>query len=528
MAPRLSGWNFFSSGAAGVSGAAIALLLASTQSKSQSPVLDAQAGAPSAVSVTIYRDPYRSSGSLDLDRLAGFALITETRVVHLQKGESRLRFEGVADGIEPESAIVTGLDDGIVEKNRDAAVLSPSALVAAAVGKSLLLTRTNPKSGRVERLPGTVLSDAEGGVIFKSDEGIEALRCSGLPETLDFEGTQGLRAHPTLSVRVRAQRELTAAATLSYLAHGFDWAADYTATLSADGRSMDLGAWVTLANGNGTGFPEARTQVVAGRVNRESGEVEPLDIGGPIVANCWPRGSTSDSAMQLQFALKSREAGELALPHPAAAPAAASLAGVMLTDQRVQQEQLGDLKLYRIQEPTTVASRQSKQVRLLDRMAIPVATVYGMDLPVDDNPNGPGGALPASRYLRTRNAEANQLGIPLPSGRVQVFAVHQGRRLLEHESKLRDLAVDEEVEIDLGPSPDVQVEATRTGHSHRIEISNARAAAIAFELKLRLPEGMRIVDATPSMRTKNGRPIVALTIAAHSVAVVRYRTSGSS
>ncbi len=46
MAPRLSGWNFFSSGAAGVSGAAIALLLASTQSKSQSPVLDARAGRP--------------------------------------------------------------------------------------------------------------------------------------------------------------------------------------------------------------------------------------------------------------------------------------------------------------------------------------------------------------------------------------------------------------------------------------------------------------------------------------------------
>jgi hypothetical protein len=525
MAPRLSGWNLFSSGATGVSGAAIALLLASTQSKSQSPVLDARAGVPSAVSVTIYRDPYRSSGSLDLDRLAGFALITETRVVHLQKGESRLRFEGVADGIEPESAIVTGLDDAIVEKNRDAAVLSPSALVAAAVGKSLLLTRTNPKSGRVERLPGTVLSDAEGGVIFKSDEGIEALRCSGLPETLDFEGTQGLRAHPTLSVRVRAQRELTAAATLSYLAHGFDWAADYTATLSADGRSMDLGAWVTLANGNGTGFPEARTQVVAGRVNRESGEVEPLDIGGPIVANCWPRGSTSDSAMQLQFALKSREAGELALPHPAAAPAAASLAGVMLTDQRVQQEQLGDLKLYRIQEPTTVASRQSKQVRLLDRSAIPVTAVYGIELGDDKNSAG---AIPASRYIRTMNIEANHLGIPLPSGHVQIFAIHQGRRLLEHESNLRDLAINEEAEIDLGPSPDVQVKATGTGRSHRVEISNARSVPIGFELKLRLPEGLRIVDAAPSMGTKNGRPIVTLTIAAHSVAVVRYRTSGSS
>jgi hypothetical protein len=519
MASRFSGWN--------LSAAAIALLLACTPSQSQSPVTDARAAPPSAYSATIYRDPYRSSGSVDLDRLGGFALITETRVVHLQKGDNWLRFEGVADGIEPESAIVTGLNDAIVEKNRDAAVLSPSALVAAAVGKTLVLARTNPKSGRVERVPGTVLSDAEGGVIFRSDEGIEALRCSGLPETLTFEGTQGLRAHPTLSVRVRAQRELISTATLSYLSHGFDWAADYTATLSQDGRSMDLGAWVTLANGNGTGFPEARTQVVAGRVNRESGEVEPLDIGGPIVAKCWPRGSTSDLPMQLQFALRSRELSLRAVTQTAAAPAAASLAEVMAGGQRVQQEQLGDLKLYRIQEPTTVASRQSKQVRLLDRSAVPVAAVYGIELGDDENPRNAAGALPASRYLRTVNTEANRLGIPLPSGHVQVFAIRQGRLLLEHESNLRDLAINEEVEIDLGPSPDVQVETTGTGHSHRVEISNARASPIQFELKLRLREGARIVDANRKVETKNGRPIIRLTLPPNTTAWVRYETAGS-
>src|SRR6202035_4071929 len=86
-----------------------------------------------------------------------------------------------------------------------------------------------------------------------------------------------------------------------YLARGFDWGANYTATLSADGKTIDLGAWVTLANGNGVGFPAARAQVVAGRVNRESGEVEPLDPGGPVLAECWPRGSTSDSPQYLQI-----------------------------------------------------------------------------------------------------------------------------------------------------------------------------------------------------------------------------------
>src|SRR6202020_3534307 len=99
------------------------------------------------------------------------------------------------------------------------------------------------------------------------------------------EPVADLSARPTLSVEVRSSVSVTRQVTLSYLARGFDWAADYTATLSPEGRHLDLGAWVTLANSNGVGFPSAHAQVVAGKVNRvngeggEIGEVEPIDIG---------------------------------------------------------------------------------------------------------------------------------------------------------------------------------------------------------------------------------------------------------
>src|ERR1700733_2224989 len=280
------------------SGCALACALAAMPATAA----DTLAEKPSALSVTVYRAPERSSGSIDLDRLEGFALVSETRTVHLPAGVSRLRFEGVADGIEPASAIVTGLPDGVLEKNREGRLLSPSALIAAAVGKPLTLLRTDKKSGKPKRVTATIRSDAGGGVVLETSEGIEALRCSGLPETFHFEGVTDLAATPTLSVLVRSSQPLTRTVTLSYLARGFDWAADYTAVLSADGTSMNLGAWVTLANGNGVGFPAAHAQVVAGRVNRERGEVEPLDPGGPILAECWPRGSTSDSPQYLQIA----------------------------------------------------------------------------------------------------------------------------------------------------------------------------------------------------------------------------------
>ena len=144
-------------------------------------------------------------------------------------------------------------------------MLSPSALIDAAVGKPVTLLRTDKKTGKSSRVDGTIVSDAEGGVVFQTAEGVEALRCSGLPESFSFSAATDLAATPTLSVLVQSSKAVTETVTLSYLARGFDWAADYIATVSDDGTAMDLGAWVTLANGNGAGFPHARTQVVAGR-----------------------------------------------------------------------------------------------------------------------------------------------------------------------------------------------------------------------------------------------------------------------
>jgi hypothetical protein len=514
---------------------------------------------PSNLIVTVYRAPSRrQGGSIDLDDLQGFALISETRTVHLPAGRSRLRFEGVADGIEPASAIVTGFAGGVIEKNRDARLLSPAALVAATLGKPVEMLRTIRKTGKTERLTGTLLSDAGGGVVFQSAQGIEALRCSGLPETFSFEPAAGLSARPTLSVEVRSPRAETTQVTLSYLSRGFDWAADYSATVSADGKRLDLGAWVTLANSNGVGFPSAHTQVVAGTVNREAdgaGEVEPIDIGGPILAQCWPHGTTSEGFEVRMF--RRPVPDNLVIGGAAAPIAMRSMAfqEVSVTAKKVQQEQLGDLKLYRVPERTTLASRQSKQVRLMDRAGVPVETIYGADVAESDADT----PAPAYRLLRTLNTPANHLGLALPSGRVAVFGTDtrggstlQDQRLLLHESNLRDIAVNEEVEINMGESPDVQVTAiqeklevdsagahmlplvpgvslrsVKLGAARRVTVSNAKAAEIQFELKLQLEQGARVVRADHSLGSKNGRPIFRLKVPANQTATVRYQVESA-
>lgn len=202
------------------------------------------------------------------------------------------------------------------------------------------------------------------------------------------------------------------------------------------------------------------------------------------------------------------------------------------------------MKLYRVPERTTLASRQSKQVRLMDRAKVPVSTVYVADLRVEDgDQSGPG-----FRLLRTMNTAANHLGLPLPSGTVAVFGVDDGARLLEQESEVRDIAVNEEVEIYMGPSADVQVslvpEKTRVDSGHaevlplvpgvvlrsvkaldtqRVDISNAKATDIEFELRLQLPEGGRIVRANRAPGAKNGRPIFRLKVPANQSVTLRYQ-----
>ena len=512
---------------------------------------DIVASAPTELSVTVYRAPARDGESLNLDELEGFALVSETRTVSIPAGVTRVRFEGVADGIEAVSAILTGLPTGIIEKNRDARVLSPSALVAATIGRHVMLVRTSPKTGKVTRVSGTLRSAAEG-VVFQSPAGIEALRCSGLPETFDFDPVNAVAATPTLSVLVRSPRPLTATVRLSYLTQGFDWMANYTATVAEDGKAIDLGAWVTLANSNSVSFPRAHTQVVAGRLNRESGAVEPIDQGDEILARCWPLGTTSDIPEQ-------------PIPRAPQMDASADFQEIVVTDARrapapmmmakaaaklVEEEQLGDLKLYRVPDRTSVASRQLKQVRLMDRHAIPVDLLYGADLPTHLDM----GPTPMRAFLRTRNDIAHHLGLPLPSGQVSAFFTHDSAPLLVNEGPLNDTALDQEVEINLGHPPDVQVATVARektldratikelplipGVVHlrsasvnlvgQIDITNARNSPANVEIGLNLSAGERLVRADHVPAPHNGRPTFRLTVPAGEAAHIRYQTERTS
>ena len=432
----------------------------------------------------------------------------------------------------------------MIEKNRDARLLSPTALLDASLHRRVELVRTEPKTGKVSRLTGILESDREG-VVFRSAAGVEALRCSGLPETFHFDPFAGAHAVPTLSVRVRSDAPVTRTVSLSYLASGFDWSATYTATLSADGRTLNLGAWVTLANGNGEDFTAAQIQVVAGRLHREAVETMAADEGGPILAQCWPRGSTSDGAAPPPR-FSARAPAELRLADATSAPAPLMMRAMSSAPaQKVVQEQLGDLKLYRVPQRTTVAARQLKQVRLLDQADVPVRHVYrALVDPHDDD------SVPIRHELRTRNTDANHLGLPLPAGSLAVYG-GGGAPLLLAQDQLADRAIDEELAIPLGTSPDVHITAITEQRAidpagisalswlpglalrsvgvqtvRRVEISNASGSEADVEVVLLLlGSGDSVVRADRPAATRHGQPIFSVRVPANGRATLRYATA---
>ncbi|BBD99438.1 hypothetical protein SAMIE_1029390 [Sphingobium amiense] len=448
------------------------------------------------VSVTVYRQPGRVRGAMDRLWPGGYALISETRTVDLPAGESTLRFEGVAEGLMPETAVLSGMPRGVREKNRDARLLSPAGLVDAYLKRRVTLQRTNRKTGKVIQEDAIVSAGPMGGVIVQTQAGYEALGCSGLPERMLLPAVPaGLSARPTLSVIASADRPIRATLQLTYLAEGFDWSADYVADVQADGKTLDLMAWLTVANGGVTAFPDARLSVIAGQPNKGARAPQPRPGGGPLRLSCWPMDITSThpvwALFPVQMASRAMEQMDgledvVVTAQRRSVPMIISVAAAPAPPPAPPPppEDVGDLKLYRVPVPVDISASGQKQVVLLRQPGAAVERLYAGRVEAGD-----GSSRPMTLRLRLQNRKSDGLGLPLPSGKVAVFEQVDGARMLAGEADVADKAEGERVDYDIAQSADVRL-TTRVSSGGRktrrwsLGISNARPFDVVAEVTI--------------------------------------------
>ena len=475
--------------------------------------------APEATSITLYRDPNRGGDqAINRNWLNGFALVTETRTIAIPAGTAVIRFEGVSSGILSESAIVTGLPSDVTEKNLDAELLSPRSLYDRSLGRRVTIRRTDAL-GRVREEQAVIRSGADGAAVLETADGFEALRCSGLNEAIVYDAVPpGLSAKPTLSIETSAAQARTVTVQLSYLAGGFDWQADYVVTMQADGTARMFG-WITLASTDVTSYPNAQAQVVAGRTNRTSNYAQQIGTGAPLSLQCWPEASYDE--------LEREAFGPLPPPPPPAPlPAPAMMAradSIVVTGSRIaRQEDLGDLKLYRVPQPTTVAAKAQKQVALMDRTGVRLRPAYVSELYGTQ-------VQPAQLHLRGENKVSSGLGLPLPAGPVALFEDTRIRPILIGEASLDDVPVGEDVELRVAAGPGVVAALEVTDRQPnetrlRLSVTNANRWPIEYEAVLTRAGSERIDRASARLVREDGETLWRVRVPANGSATLNYRS----
>jgi hypothetical protein len=249
----------------------------------------------------------------------------------------------------------------------------------------------------------------------------------------------------TLVWNVRSAIDGDAEVEISYFTSGITWAADYVCIAGTDEERLSFEGFVTVSNGSGEEYRDARVRLVVGRINL----VEK-------VAELARRGLVSDRAVEGLVAgkrVRDLTAGERVAVY-------AELADAMMkagpeAPKEIVKEGLSEYFIYTIEGTETVPQGWSKRMPLFEGLSVPLEVRYRY------RPQEYGEAL--VRLFIVRNEEAGGLGTtPLPDGVVRAFR-DNGRDGLSFQAAhpIRYVPVGAEIELNLGPDPLVVHERLR-------------------------------------------------------------------
>ncbi|PIY60421.1 DUF4139 domain-containing protein, partial [Candidatus Woesearchaeota archaeon CG_4_10_14_0_8_um_filter_47_5] len=367
-----------------------------------------------AGAVALYRTAGRQTLSMDERYFRGTQLTIYNQGLGLVKqgfshafdqGMNELSIEGVASQIDTSSVKLTSKQEGIelLEQNYQYDLVNKDKLMERFVGKNISVLLRDPN----EVVRGTLLSYSGGEAILEMDDRTIQILQSGeyvLPEA----GEGMLLLKPTLNWLIYSTTAGIYDVTLMYMTRGMSWNADYILLLNDLDTQGDFKGWVTINNNAGTTFTDAELKLLAGDVN-----------------------VVSDAA---SYKMMNQVMAE--------SPSYSGGAGGF------QEEGMFEYHMYTLQRPATVRDKEQKQISLFEAGGIGVEKrfVYSR------------GDKVAVKVL-FKNSEENNMGIPLPKGKVKVFKEDKGGSLqFVGEDRIDHTPKDEELELTIGNAFDIAAE----------------------------------------------------------------------
>src|SRR5471030_1985217 len=240
-------------------------------------VLFSRQSAPVAVA-SAARDAGQDSSTLD-DQVelavtvynSNIALVRDVRDLQLPRGRFDLRFMDIAATVNPATVHFRSLTEpsrlNVLEQNYEYDLLEPDKLLRKYVGRDVILVRRSMQNGQPhdEDVKARLLSYNNAPVWQIGGEIVTGMSA----DHIKFPELPGnLYTHPTLIWTLDNGGATRHRVEASYLASALSWNADYVLTVARDDKAADLDGWVTLTNGSGTSFRNAKLQLVAGDLNR--------------------------------------------------------------------------------------------------------------------------------------------------------------------------------------------------------------------------------------------------------------------
>ncbi len=382
-----------------------------------------------------------------------FAVVRDAVDLHLVPGVNEVRFSGVTAAVEPES--VTLRDPAgrmvfqILEQSYRNDPADEALLLKLYEGKEIEF-EVDAGEGRKTLVKGKIVRAGHPSPIIEIDKRLR-FELPGRPWFPALGDNTILQ--PTLTWQLNAAAEASCQAELAYVTGGLSWNADYNLVLPEKGNVFDLTGWVSVRNDSGKTFEEAKMMLMAG-----------------------------DVAKVQKHARRSMLSAVDAFA--AAAP----------MEAQVTEKTFDDFHLYSVARPVTLRDKETKQVEFARANGVKSARFYVYD---GSGHNPYGGLLPhyaqgeyggvegskkVASYVEFKNSKENQLGIPLPKGRVRFYRADGDQLQFIGEAEMDHTPKDELLRFQTGNAFDL------VGERRRMEFTKHRTrdeATETFEITVR-------------------------------------------
>jgi len=396
----------------------------------------------SGVSLTIYNQ--------------NFGLVRDTRSVELANGINHVRFEDVAAKIDPTSVSFTSLTAPnqvvVREQNYQYDLIDPTTILSKSVGKDVRIKNylsngsVSEISGTLINSPRTYVSDADGrvsatysGLVVKTGNGV-ILNPQGQVELAELPA--GLVPKPSLLWKLETDKPGMHKTEIAYQTAGLNWKCDYVALVNSDDTKTDLTSWVTLDNQSGASYNDAALKLLAGDVHR------------------------------------------VTAPQPMYAKSMMMRAGGA-SEQQFTEQSFAEYHLYTLAGKTDVKDHETKQLSLFNAAQIPTKKQFVFDANGQFYPGGWSPSGTSSKImvkLEMDNSEKNNLGMPMPKGKVRVYKKDKdGALQFIGEDQIDHTPRDEKVRLYIGDAFDVVGERKQMNVQH---VSD-RVTRVQMEISLR-------------------------------------------